>query len=183
MSKENSSYCASLCSAPSVAMDFYFLLAFKSKFACVCQSQRGKYKCPHHASCPHHKDVRRLKSWTHLFLIHTGWVCIHGNFQEWLRFITMFWNCLYCLNRFFLPHFVKDLWRKRKIWERWSGPSEDNSIFAFTLLATEVEFYRNGVETWERPNKKIHLEWNNIWTFPYNMNIQHAWLSFFWSSR
>lgn len=43
---------------------------------------------------------------------------------------------------------------RKKIWERWSGLSEDNSIFAFTLLTTEVEFHTNGEETQGRQKKK-----------------------------
>lgn len=37
---------------------------------------------------------------------------------------------------------------------RWRGQSEDNTIFAFAFLATEVEFHRKDVETKERKVKQ-----------------------------
>lgn len=73
-------------------------------FPAACHSERAQSKCVQRIFCSNTADIfEELEtSWQHIFFIHTGWVCIHGNFQEPLRFTTMSWNYLYCLMSFCL---------------------------------------------------------------------------------
>lgn len=71
----------------------------------------------------------------------------HWDLSQWVETISI---ASFISVGFFFTHFLKNLRRKKKIWKRWSGQSEDNSIFAFTLLATGVELNGNGVETQDR---------------------------------
>lgn len=112
-------------------------------------------------------------------LIQAGFVSMvtlknYRDWPQWVKNISInpFLFCLFV----FLSHFLKDHRRKKeKIWERWSGQSEDNSIFTFTLLATEEEFPKKNGETRDR-QKTPWMKY--IWTFLHRMNMQHAWLQF-----
>lgn len=112
----------------------------------------------------------------HFFLsIQAGFVSMatlenRWDLPQWVETISIASFLSVC---FFLSHFLKDLWRKRKIWERSSGQSQDNSIFAFTLLATEEDFQRNSADT---RDSQRHHEQNYIWILPYSVNMQCAWL-------
>lgn len=116
----------------------------------------------------------------HFFpLIRTGWVCIHGNFQEPLRFTTMSWNYLYCLISFCLflslPLSQGSLEKEKDLRKmEWTERGQFN--ICFCLIGNRGRM----LEKWCRNPRqtKRYPESNNIWTFPYSMNIQHAWLWF-----
>lgn len=138
---------------------------------------RTAQTCPKHTPLKYSRHFWRVGDilTKHFFLIHTGWVCIHGNFQKPLRFTTMSWNYRYCLISFCLflslPLSQGSLEKEKDLRTmEWTERGQFNICF---YLIGNRERFSDGVETQRR--QKRSLEWNNIWTFLRTVNMQPTW--------